>query len=153
MAEVGVTPDVDICTAFDLEPGYQQHLERHLKENGMARADICINLGQATDELLKMPLHNLEPLIDMICAGPPCMPGGGEDGRSQPRMVFRAKVFPQLLKWVVYCIHTCRLVAAVLENATGILHSQDGRKQIYIGSSSALTLYNVPKHIYIICLI
>ena len=121
--------NVDICCAYDLEPGYREYLLHHFQELGMLRSDYDLHLGPDEGDLLKMPLHRLLPYIDLICAGPPCPPWAGQ-GLKKSTNDARASVFLKILEWVVYCIKRCGLLACVLENVVGILAERGGREAV-----------------------
>ena len=121
--------EVDSRYIYDLEPGYQAYLQRHLLDMGRSPQNIVLNLGKVCGDLLRMPLSRLRPPLDILVAGPPCPPLAGQ-GLKKSTADDRAKVFIRLLQWTIYATEACGLLAVILENVLGITYRSGGREPV-----------------------
>ena len=118
----------DMDNVYDLQDSYREALTQHLTEMGMDV--IQLNLGKHAGNLMNCCLEKLQKPVDLLIAGPPCPPWAGQ-GNKKGTKDPRAKVFMRVVQWLVFFIHSCGLLAVVLENVVGILsESPDGHESV-----------------------
>ena len=76
-------------------------------------------------DILKVPLSALELPVDLLVAGPPCPPWAGQ-GNHQAMNDPRAKVFVQVILWIIHLAYCGGLLCFIVENVPGVLNSHHG---------------------------
>ncbi len=110
---------------FDLDERYHMCLKKHMLEIGMQVHEIELNLGKTVGDLLRCPLKKLSVPVDFLIAGPPCPPWAG-NGTKKGLRDARARVFVQVMVWLLFFVRCGGLLGVILENVSGILSSWGG---------------------------
>ena len=110
------------CNVYDLGDRYNKYLTQHFD------GDVeTLRLGKLEGDLTKVTLDQLTSPVDLICAGPPCPPWAG-NGHKKGVFDARSSVCVAVVSWMAAFIKSAYLIAAVLENVSGMLHNVGGRE-------------------------
>ena len=63
--------------------------------------------------------------VDLLVVGPPCPPWAGQ-GNHQAMNDPRAKVFVQVILWIIHLAYCGGLLCFIVENVPGVLKSDHG---------------------------